>query len=174
MQFSETREQALAFAAAALEKMEEQGIPPTPNNFMIWYSYVSARDPELTKGMDALLKSGVEFTAQRNEDIFDKYIGFDGDGAEIRATSHRLQTMMNEVQSHLSQAGKDQSAYGETLASVSGQLDEDAGSGVTDLVRGLLAETRQIMEKNQALESRLGESSQQIESLRDRIDRLGR
>ena len=175
MHFTEDFDQAAAYAKAALEKMAELGVPASPLNFDVWYGYCSGRDPELVRALDVLLSNKVEFTAECNAEIYGKYIGFDRESAEIRATSSRLQSAVTEILGSLNAAGRDQSAYGEKLAGFS---DELAGSpdtsDVADLVKGLIAETSEIAQKNQALESRLGESSQEIDELRQHLEEVQR
>ena len=175
MHFAEDLDQAAAYAKSALEKMVEQGIPASPRNFSVWHSYCSGRDPELVQALDVLLSNKAEFTEAQNAEIYGKYIGFDRESAGIRATGNRLQIAVAEILGNLSAAGRDQSAYGEKLAGFSDKLTDGGETGdVAGLITGLLAETREIVEKNQALESRLGESSQEIVDLRQHLEEVQR
>jgi len=175
MHFTEDFDQAAGFAKMALEKMAEHKVPASPLNFNVWYSYCSGRDLELVQALDALLSDKAEFTEARNTEIYGQYVGFDRENAEIRATSNRLQTAVTEILGNLSAAGRDQSAYGEKLAGFSDKLADGSETGdVADLVKGLLTETRDIVEKNQALENRLGESSQEIDELRQHLEEVQR
>ena len=71
--------------------------------------------------------------------------------------------------------GETLSVYGDKLAGFSGKLAEGSGSEhIADLVRGLLSETRQIVERSEALENRLGQSSQQIGDLRQHLEEVRR
>ncbi len=175
MHFTEDPDQAAAYAKSALAKMAEQGIPANPLNFSVWYGYCSGRDPELVRALDVLLSNKTAFTEQRNAEIYGEYIGVDRESAEIRAASSRLQSAVSEILGNLSAAGRDQSAYGEKLAGFSDRLADGGEAGdVADLVKGLLAETSEIIEKNQTLESRLGESSQEIDDLRQHLEEVQR
>ncbi|MHC4983735.1 MAG: GGDEF domain-containing protein [Planctomycetota bacterium] len=168
-------DQAAEYANSALKLMAAREIPATPANFTVWYAYYAGQSEELTRALDVLLSNKVEFTPERNHEVYDKYFGFEGEGREIRETTSRLQAAVNHVLEYLGEAGRDQSAYGEKLAGFSGDLAKDAGGGqVAELVRGILSETQQIIEKSEALESRLGQSSQQIGELRQHLEEVQR
>ena len=168
-------EQAAAFAESALKLMAAQGIPATPANFTVWYAYHAGQSDELTRALDSMLDDKVEFTRERNQEIHEKYFSFEGEGHEIRETTSRLQTAVNNVLGLLGEAGREQSDYGEKLAGFSGELSDSADNEqVAALVRGILSETQQIVEKSQAMESRLGQSTQQIDELRRHLEEVQR
>ena len=175
MDLTGTIDQAAEYADSARKSMAEREIPATPANFTVWYAYHSGQVPELARALEVLISNKVEFTLERNQEIYDKYFGFDGEGREIRETSARVQAAVTEVLEQLGEAGRDQSAYGDKLAGFSGKLAEVPNSEhIADLVRGILSETRQIVEKSEALENRLGQSSQQIGELRQHLEEVRR
>ena len=175
MQFTENEPQSGKFARSALDRMAEHGIPASPANFTVWYSYVSARDPNLIGHLDEMLEQNTEFTSERNQEIYKTFFGFSEEAGILRETGEQIRSQVMEIMSLIGQAGRDQSAYGEKLEGLSSGLDEQAGSGdVADMVRNLLTETREIMSKNQSLESRLSESSQQINSLQQNLEQVQR
>ena len=49
------REQSEFFARNALSRMAVLGIPPTPQNFLVWYGYFSGQPAELKAAVDALI-----------------------------------------------------------------------------------------------------------------------
>jgi diguanylate cyclase len=168
-------EQAAEHAESALKLMAAQGIPATPANFTVWYAYHAGQSDELTRALDAMLGDKVKFTHERNHEIHEKYFSFESEGREIRETTGRLQAAVNNVLELLGEAGRNQSAYGEKLADFSGELSKDADNEqVAALVRGILSETQQIVERSQAMESRLDQSSQQIDELRRHLQEVQR
>ncbi len=168
-------EKAAEFAESALKLMAAQSIPATPENFTVWYAYHAGQSEEMIRALDVLLSNKMEFTPERNHEIHDKYFGFEGEGREIRETTSRLQAAAKDVLEYLGEAGRDQSAYGEKLAGFSGDLAKGAeGTPVAELVREILSETQEIAKKSEALESRLGQSSQQIDELRQHLEEVQR
>ncbi|MDH3472989.1 MAG: GGDEF domain-containing protein [Rhodospirillales bacterium] len=172
---SEEQDQTVEVAKSALDRMAEQGISADPTNFTVWYGYYSGTNPELNRTLDLLINHDVEFTDKLSEEIYAKFFGAEEQGDEIRAASKRIQEAVNEIVDCLYGAGEDQSTYVEKLAQFSKQLEStERGEEVGDLVRGMLEETRHVLEKNRTLESRLGESTQEIDELRQHLEEVRR
>ncbi len=171
--YPEGFQKAKEFSELAMDTMVSHGIPATPRNFAIWYSYHAGSYGELIRGLQVMLDNGIEFTQVRNEEIYDKYFGFDREGQEIRDTGARIEAAVGVVLQRLGEAGRDTAEYGDKLADFNGDMANSSSSGqVRDLVQGILSETRQIMEKNQELERHLGDSAKQISELRDHLEEV--
>ncbi len=168
-------DQTVDVAKSALGCMAEQGVSANPTNFTVWYAYCSKTNPELNRALDLLINHGVSFTESLSEEIYNKFFEADRQSQEIREASKRIQGAVNEIVDCLYNSGEDQSTYVEKLTQFSEQLDKtERGEEVGDLVRGILDETRQILEKNKTLESRLGESSEEIDQLRQHLEEVRR
>lgn len=174
MQYVESLEQAVEFARSAVERMSQLNVAANPSNFAVWYGYFAGRDPAMNKALDIVLSNKADLTPERCEEIYEKYIGFNKESSELRESTNRLQATIQAVIERVDQAGKDQGNYGEKLAGFSASLSESGTGDMADLVKGILNDTRQIMEKNQSLESRLGESSQEINDLRQNLEDVRR
>jgi hypothetical protein len=48
-------EYATSVAAKAMRSMAEQRVPPTPNNFHVWFNYVLGTPPVLKRAIDILI-----------------------------------------------------------------------------------------------------------------------
>jgi hypothetical protein len=59
-----TTGQAEFFARNALSRMAILGIPPTPQNFLVWYSYFSGQPASLKAAVDELVAGGRSQDAQ--------------------------------------------------------------------------------------------------------------
>ncbi|HET8728524.1 MAG TPA: GGDEF domain-containing protein [Alphaproteobacteria bacterium] len=163
MSHSRSLEQASGFARAALDRMIQLGIPPEPENFAIWYAYFSDSMPELRRTIDILLSNGQEFTEERNRELYARFIGFDREGEAISVANRRIQEALGSVMRLLDAAGRDNSRYGDNLASLSARLD--AGSEIRQLrriVEALAEETRAMAVYNRRLGCELTATSQQM------------
>ncbi len=175
MQYIESLEQAAEYAESALKHMRQHDVAQNPNNFAVWFGYFAGRDPAMNRALDIVLSNKAQLTPERCEEIYEQFIGFDKESGELRETTSRLQSMIGEILNHLDEAGKDQGRYGEKLAGFSKDLAQSGDGGdMAELVKGILNDTRNILEKNQALESRLGESSQEITDLRQHLEEVRR
>ncbi len=167
MQNSDNFEQAKKYAASAFQTMASRSIPATPMNFAVWYNYYADNDPNLVRGLDALLSNDIEFTDARNDEIHAKYFGLNRENDEIHETSRRVEAAIALVLERLGEATKDAADYGEKVTEFSGDISNQADGGdVRRLVLGILEETRRINEKNQNLVHSLGDSTKEITLLR--------
>jgi diguanylate cyclase len=162
-------------ARAALAMMERHKVPPHPENYAIWYAYVAGRNPELTSAIDAILKSGKKFTQKVNDQLYERFAVFPQDTVELREVGLRVEEAVGRVLEYLSNANQGTSNYGAALEDFSGKLaDQGTSAGLSDLISGILAETKVMTELNRQLEQRLESSSNEIARLRNHLDDLKR
>ena len=149
--------------------MEEQGVTPHPENFAIWYDYVTGRKPELTMALDVLVSNKIEMTDARSQEIYQQYFGQDSLG--LGQTCDRLTALIGQVSDRVGMGASDQSEYCDRLADISkdigGSQSDDA---LSKLVFDLLSETKSIMEKSVALSSELGKTSEEMDVLKRSLE----
>jgi diguanylate cyclase len=170
MIFSETFESALANAKAALDQLVEREVPPTPNNFTIWYVYSSGGSLELKREMDRLIENKEPFTQERSIELFERYFGTVAETHALRETSQRLESAVAQLVGFLSKAGVNTAHYGETLRTASGQLrDTNKIEDIRTVVAGVLAETKKMAEQHRQLQYELTSSAREMSQLREHI-----
>jgi diguanylate cyclase len=156
-------------AEAALAAMLGHAVPPTPRNYALWYAHVSGAAPDLSRAVDTLISSQVPFTAAQNEDLLDRFLGPDLSLNALEQTE-RLQQAVAHLAGHVETATGTARAYGQSLRDYSTQLaGGDSPKKLTDIVAGLLAETQRVAARNEQLESRLSQSSGEIQELRENL-----
>lgn len=65
---------AMATADRANRYMVQHGIPPTPDNFAIWFSYARGTHAELKQTIDVLVAGRQRFDAVTNRQLFSTYL----------------------------------------------------------------------------------------------------
>jgi diguanylate cyclase len=142
---------------------------------MVWYAFVADRNPELTKTINGILRSGQKFSDETCADLYDNFFGTSQHEAELRAVGKRIEDAVSRVLDYLVTANQGATQYGEALESFSGELDgpRDAAE-LGALVRSILDETKTMIEVNRQLEQRLENSSSEIARLREDLDQLKR
>ena len=170
MIFSETFEAALANATAALEQLVERQVPPTPNNFTVWYVYSSGGSLELKREMDRLIENREPFTAERSIELFERYFGTVAETQALRETSERLESAVAQLVGFLSKAGVNTAHYGETLRTASGALrDSTKVEDIREVVANVLTETKKMAEQHRQLQYELNSSAREMTQLREHI-----
>lgn len=166
---------AVQCARVAFGMMERHKVPPYPENFSIWYTYVSGRNAELSAAIDAILRAGTGFSSAVNDELYERFPAFAPGRAELREVGERVEAAVGRVLDYLAQANRGTASYGEALESFSDQLSTGpAPDHLTEAIGQILTETRAMSELNRQLEQRLDVSTREIGQLRTALDTLER
>jgi|TARA_B100000315_G_scaffold170864_1_gene159379 diguanylate cyclase len=168
-------EVAAGHARAAVDLMVTHQVPATPQNFTLWYTYASGRDPDLKRVIDDLIEAGKEFDDFQNAELFQKFFGFAREGATIQAASEKIDSSVKRVREFLSEATNGAHNFGETLEnSLSELVDGDKDVVVEKVIQSVASETEKMLAYNRGLEEQLSSTSVEIEALRQNLEDIQR
>ena len=171
LNFDESHE----FSKKVLAAMSEHNVPASPQNYEIWFTYVSGRNQKLNQTFEVLLSNKREFTADVSDEIYQQY--FENSSAKMTNdmidVSERLKSELDGLIQGVETSLSNTSAYGDTLQTTSGELSESQDqSSVKLYIEKIVSATRQMELHNQALESRLQESAKEVNTLRHNIEEI--
>lgn len=176
MSDTDVTENPAKLANTAIVRMAKLGIPPTPENFTVWYGYLRGDDPDLVHMIDRYLESGETFTPERCNDLYLRSTAFSAKVIEeerettLLNAGSSLEKSVESVMSLLDEAGAGAARYGEALADVDGALEGvEGGDRVRQIVSDLVSETHLVVQQNQSVNERLEQSKKEIAELRQRI-----
>ena len=163
--------QARGFSEAAIAAMVAHRVPPTPENYAVWYAYATGLLPELSRMIDVLISNNRELTPELSAELYGRFCDVNRHFNLLNDTGGRLQYAIDQVTRHIKSASGDASAFGKTLD----QYSADMGAATRDeelhaLVSGLIDETQNMVERNRALEDRLSQSAGEINELRQSLE----
>jgi diguanylate cyclase len=160
-------EQARGFADAALASMARLDVPPTPNNYLIWYSHCSGCYPELSRRLHHLERQGEPFTEARLAELHERFFGTGRQVRLLDETCQRIEATMIHLLEQVGDVSRDAGSYGDKLESFSSKLDRPKPvQELRRLVSEILGETRAMQSRAEQLEAQLAESSEHIDGLR--------
>ncbi len=160
--------EAARHATAALARMRELEIPPTPVNFSVWFEYFAGTRAELVRDLDGLVESGA-CSDEKCYDVFVRY--FSQNDSNVAEAAADIERSIGNVLQHMAAAGKNASGYREALSSLTEQLTEnDSLPDVRRAVEEMVTETNSMAARTQELEGRLSDSSQEISTLRLQLE----
>jgi diguanylate cyclase len=176
VEFSEGKQDAAKFAVGAIERMKPLGITANPNNFTVWYAYLSKRDTSFVRHVDSMLSNKEPFDDDQCADLYAAVMRMDGAGKEgtreaaIDAVGGELERAIAETTEVLKKAGLETERYGETLQDVGGAL-QTAGTAeqLQSVVANLVEQTRDMVAQNKTANERLQESNNEIADLKIRM-----
>lgn len=171
-------EQAAERLRRAVPIMVKHGIPVTPLNYALWYTYVANEDPGLNQRIDDIVAAYGTIPPTRAESLFREHISPTGDH---EAT---LARMKSDLEKMVQGMGKDLHATIAGTQSFNSLLDEcsrdlhnpSASSASIDDVFGtvekLLHGSTAMRENTSRFEHRLGSANQEIYRLRTELESL--
>lgn len=171
MVFHDSFDQAAEYARQAMAQMAGYGVAATPNNFALWYTHVSGREPDLSRMISILRDNGQEFTEAVCSDLFIKFFTTHAESETLHETTERIESELRHILEYVGEAGEGATQYGKSLASVQGDLlgAKDV-NGLKNAVTKVLSETRKMEELNLALENKLAQSTEEVGQLRDDLE----
>ena len=166
--------QAYLAVRQALDDMERRLIWPTPLNLELWLHYLNEPEGPLAKEIERLLRSGEPFTDSTSETLA-VFLPRARLSDEIRDAGAQLSSELRSVSSAIATAQKSQEAFGRTLAGAGEGLKhaQDAPM-VRELVKSLSQATQQMRKVTAGLETRLEQSTQEINRLREHLEQVRR
>lgn len=176
MFYRETKTEAAKLATGAIEKMDALSIEPNPQNFTIWYAYLSGRDRALTTKIDKMMEGNELSNEVQCAELYSTYLRSIGAGSYnerddvFDAIGTELQRAIAETTEVLNGAGDESERFAETLGNVSGDLSS-AGSDeqLKKVVSNLLEQTRRMAEQNRNANEHLQQSNSEISALNVRM-----
>lgn len=151
--------------------LSRHNVPATPNNYAVWFSYVSGENPELNAEIEHLVETDTAFTAEVNARLYRRYVS-ETDTSNIDQVRTGLNRILSEVGSSLSEAGNDAQAFEGTLGGfvedVAGKNDLDE---IRDLLTTLIEETRNMQKVTNGMQTQFVSKSEEIAELHEQLQR---
>ena len=161
---------ARTIALKAIDFMEQHGVPATPDNYRVWYSYVTGENSALTKAIDILRSNGSDFDDATCRDIFHQFFTPGEDAAKVSKTAREVQREIQRILDFVADMSQAQDGYDARLKEVSGNLVGDMSvTDIRSLLDTLIAETECIQTANQSLRHDLEQSTREITVLRENL-----
>lgn len=163
-------DKSIAQAHKALYLMVERRCPATPQNYELWYNYATGHDRALVDQVDGALDNRGALAQSAADKIYDENLSPVRGMEDAMQISGQVTGEVGQVLNMLETAQGQTSAYGDSLGTVSQELDGASDSTtLKDIVQRLLTSTKQMEDNNRQLEERLHASSRQIADLNENL-----
>ena len=155
-------------AEKAMRAVTEQRVPPTPQNFHVWFKYALGMPIELKRTIDILIASKRKFDAATNRDLYLTYVGSKGtDDAVAHQVSQQLHTVLASAQDFLNAAIADNRTQIEAINKVADR--SEAGVDPRLLVETLMNELGKAATRAAKLEAQFVEKSRELDVIRESL-----
>ncbi len=173
LQVSADAERTRQIADRALALMTRYEVAPLPLNYAIWFAYAGNFKPELTRELEAWMRSQTSFTEHLAHDFHERFIQPPPATEAVEEIGKRMQTQLDQLGRAIQSAGRDASAYGNTLQGAAGLLGKDVDlAGLRSVVDNLVIATRHMQRRSKELEQQLEQSNRESQELRQNIEQV--
>ncbi|PTS78223.1 GGDEF domain-containing protein [Aeromonas sp. HMWF036] len=145
-------------------------IPTTPDNYHLWYNYVSASMPELNQAIDQAVKMQGTCSLTTCERLYHQYLAAQ-DEKQMEAMKLSLAAMANELSHSMQDAISDTGMFQEMLDKSFDKLSriDDEGFSLEDtmgILRELVRESRDVRMSTMHFRNQLSNAEKEIKELR--------
>lgn len=165
---------AKKIARSTMPDMVENDIPPTPENYAVWYQYMAGNNQKLVDRINDIKKSGNGFGQAVMRKLYEEFLSDSFKKAEIQRQSYNAQSLVADIVGLMSSVDGETSSYNQHLDDY---IDKLSGKYKGDetfqkMMKDLLQKTTAMRESSGDLQQKLVESRQEAEQLRSSIARI--
>jgi diguanylate cyclase len=160
-------------ARRGLQQMSRLTIPITPDNYRLWYNYVSRSMADLVAEVDELLSSRKPFNPDLCETLYQKYFGADRETKMVRLVQKETKEMLQSLFGEMLKANRFASDYGDRLGVHASRLERAENlQEVREIVGGIVFDTDQMVESTRQMKAQFEEATLQTKILERRIEEV--
>ena len=161
-------EYATSVAEKAMRFMAQHRVPPTPNNFYLWFQYSLGATSDLKRAIDILIGNKRKFDAATNRDLFATYAGSRAaDDGAANNVSQQLHSVMAAAKQFLTVAIADNRSQIQAISDVADQ--SEAGVDPKSLIENLMSELAKASTRATKLETSFVETTRELDTIRDSL-----
>lgn len=156
-------------ATMALEKIEELGLKPIPQLYELWFRYYQG-DPEIVRAIDQHQGAIDEISCHK---LYKRYLSDTARDDAVKKIGEQIQSAIAGMMEMLASAQTATEGYGDSIGTVNEKIrNADSIEDLGKIISVIAEDTKKMVEKNQALELQLVNSSQQVTELRQNLDNV--
>ncbi|MBO6827101.1 MAG: diguanylate cyclase [Sneathiella sp.] len=163
-------EKAALNAQKTMALLMDRKIKQVPQNFTIWFEYLSDTNPQIKEAVNRLLAEKGKFNDEVAKEIYNEFFSSEKETKQIRETNRLVQQSMETLLREIRASSTGLSNYEETLEDFAGKADGASVLDLQEMVRGVIAETRQMSEQSHSLNENLQKASEEIEILKRKLE----
>lgn len=152
--------------------MMKHRVSAHPINYAIWYEYVAGHNARLKEAVDELINENCEFDDKTSLELYKNYIchasvdSFEKINVDLQALIEKTASTVLDSSHQVVNVGENVQADSLKLETLDDLVD------VKQVLSGIMAETRQLLDISNSLKTRLYEANQELASLRDELTKV--
>jgi len=158
----------------ALVALKEIGLPASPQPYELWYAHVEGRNPSLSREIQTLIDTTGKVDQAAAFDLYKKHIQHAGLSRDVAELVSKFRDEITDLYSVLEKTGESTVGHNEKLSGLSDQLRHTTEEypAVGALLEGVMSVAKDMQSQNEHLESRLAESTSEINALQRNVESI--
>ena len=172
MQSSSDITAAVNLLKQTLPEMQKRNIATTPENYAVWYEYVSGRNPSLINEIHLLDLGKTAFTSAIHKDLYQKHIASERE-ALVNQLSDATKEVINNFLKQARQEGQGLGQYSKALQDISTEAEAMQSIGeLKFMVAQLIEHTKNRELASNTMQESLLTMSREMQQLKEEVARL--
>ena len=164
-------DRTLTLAESALNQIRALKLSANPRSFELWYTYATGHNPGLNQAINNALSQHSELTDSEVDRLYDKHLSPVRFTERVEAVGGQIMGEIEQVMSMIDIAIGSTNNYSESLAGASKEISLDTDREQLRLiVETLVRSTQEVEVTNQALQTRLVETREEIRELQENLE----
>lgn len=173
MRSTETLTPVTDRARRVLKDMSRWNIVPSPQNYHVWFEYLSGDNVELTGAVNSVIASGEGFNNEILDGLYRRHIGDEKQRVALKRLQRATQTVLRDVLEQLIEVGGAANKYKEKLEFYSGRLETANDTlAIRDVVKSLLHDTAEMTSASIRLQGCLEETTSRGQALERQLEKV--
>jgi diguanylate cyclase len=158
-----------------LLSMGEQHIPPTPENYQVWYEYCVGSNAGLVHEINEITKRCQPFTDTVNDALYSKYFGREREERLSAEIQRKTQKILKDILEEVLNTNNETAQYGKKLQGYSRKLNAAREiREMQQIIKDLLEETGKMEQASSSLQKKLEEATDEAQKLRQKLEKKER
>jgi diguanylate cyclase len=158
---------ATTTADQANRLMSQHGVPPTPDNFSVWFHYAMGGSLTLKKTIDILIANKRKFDSAVNRELYVTYVNPHSDRSTSEDFPDQLRGVIDSAKDFLTTAISDNRTQMATLGEVSSECQ--AAADPRPIIEKLVKELSKATIRSSALEANFLKTTQDLDQIKDSL-----
>lgn len=169
-----TPEIAKQWSLQALAHMEKHTIAPTPQNYAIWYQFVSAQNAEMNKEIEKILQQKLPLEGNTSTYLYNKYIAADVRQQKVDDTAGEAGRVLSQVLKIVGEFKGETQSYNADIDGYLQKVSADFGDDqqVRSAIKELISATADLQASGSHLTQKLENSQREIEQLKKNLEKV--
>ena len=160
------KDESKGLVRIVLPLMAKHKVPITPQNYAVWYAYVSGEIDELQKALDTMIQNQAPFTDEINEKLCAKF-GFITEVGEIKKLRDELLQVLLAILNDIAEINGETAHYESFLSkSVESLSKEVSVEDLRTIVECIISETKAIVEFGKATQKKIQNITSELTALK--------